>query len=161
MYKRQVFTQFDNDGHNNDTELVQKNIDTGMGLERLASVVQDVDSIFEDVYKRQVLCRIQLSGYFIALLKLYAPYPVLSTVFSVFLHFLFNLAFYYFCSLFNGCLLYTSDFFRTEGFVEAFKKNDKMYEFWEASLKEFVGHTPLQVAAGCILGICVACLMLM
>ncbi|MBR9947287.1 divergent PAP2 family protein [Clostridiaceae bacterium Marseille-Q4145] len=53
------------------------------------------------------------------------------------------------------------DFFRTEGFVEAFKKNDKMYEFWEASLKEFVGHTPLQVAAGCILGICVACLMLM
>ena len=52
------------------------------------------------------------------------------------------------------------DFFRTEGFVEAFKKNDKMYEFWEASLKEFVGHTPLQVAAGCILGICVACLVL-
>ena len=31
--------------------------------------------------------------------------------------------------------------------MEAFKKNDKMYEFWEASLKEFVGHTPLQVAA--------------
>ena len=42
-----VFTQFDNDGHNNYTELVQKNIDTGMGLERLASVVQDVDSIFD------------------------------------------------------------------------------------------------------------------
>ena len=42
-----VFTQFDNDGHNNYTELVQKNIDTGMGLERLATVVQDVDSIFD------------------------------------------------------------------------------------------------------------------
>lgn len=42
-----VFTQFDNDGNNNYTELEQKNIDTGMGLERLASVVQDVDSIFD------------------------------------------------------------------------------------------------------------------
>ena len=42
-----VFTQFDNDGHNNYTELTQKNIDTGMGLERLAVVVQDVDSIFD------------------------------------------------------------------------------------------------------------------
>ncbi|MDE6751017.1 MAG: alanine--tRNA ligase, partial [Lachnospiraceae bacterium] len=42
-----VFTQFDNDGKGNYTELKQKNIDTGMGLERLASVVQDVDSIFD------------------------------------------------------------------------------------------------------------------
>ena len=42
-----VFSQFDNDGHNNYTELKQKNIDTGMGLERLAVVVQDVDSIFD------------------------------------------------------------------------------------------------------------------
>ena len=42
-----VFTQFDNDGNNHYTELVQKNIDTGMGLERLAVVVQDVDSIFD------------------------------------------------------------------------------------------------------------------
>lgn len=42
-----VFTQFDNDGKGNYTELSQKNIDTGMGLERLASVVQDVDSIFD------------------------------------------------------------------------------------------------------------------
>lgn len=42
-----VFTQFDNDGKGNYTELAQKNIDTGMGLERLASVVQDVDSIFD------------------------------------------------------------------------------------------------------------------
>ena len=42
-----VFTQFDNDGHNNYTELQNKNIDTGMGLERLAVVVQDVDSIFD------------------------------------------------------------------------------------------------------------------
>ncbi|MDE6896911.1 MAG: alanine--tRNA ligase, partial [Lachnospiraceae bacterium] len=42
-----VFTQFDNDGENHYTELTQKNIDTGMGLERLASVVQDVDSIFD------------------------------------------------------------------------------------------------------------------
>lgn len=42
-----VFTQFDNDGNNNYTELEQKNIDTGMGLERLAAAVQDVDSIFD------------------------------------------------------------------------------------------------------------------
>ena len=42
-----VFTQFDNDGEGNYTELQQKNIDTGMGLERLAVVVQDVDSIFD------------------------------------------------------------------------------------------------------------------
>ena len=42
-----VFTQFDNDGKGNYTELEQKNIDTGMGLERLAAVVQDVDSIFD------------------------------------------------------------------------------------------------------------------
>ncbi|GLC79831.1 alanine--tRNA ligase [Lacrimispora brassicae] len=42
-----VFTQFENDGHGNYEELKQKNIDTGMGLERLAVVVQDVDSIFD------------------------------------------------------------------------------------------------------------------
>lgn len=42
-----VFSQFDNDGNGNYTELVQKNIDTGMGLERLATVVQDVESIFD------------------------------------------------------------------------------------------------------------------
>ena len=42
-----VFTQFENDGHNHYTELEQKNIDTGMGLERLACVVQDVDSMFD------------------------------------------------------------------------------------------------------------------
>ena len=42
-----VFTQFDNDGKGNYSELEQKNIDTGMGLERLASIVQDVDSIFD------------------------------------------------------------------------------------------------------------------
>ena len=42
-----VFSQFNNDGHGHYTELVQKNIDTGMGLERLAVVVQDVGSIFD------------------------------------------------------------------------------------------------------------------
>ena len=42
-----VFTQFDNDGKGNYSELEQKNIDTGMGLERLATIVQDVDSIFD------------------------------------------------------------------------------------------------------------------
>ena len=42
-----VFSQFDNDGHGNYTELAQKNIDTGMGLERLAVVCQDVNSLFD------------------------------------------------------------------------------------------------------------------
>ena len=42
-----VFSQFDNDGHNNYTELKQKNIDTGMGLERLACVCQNVGSLFD------------------------------------------------------------------------------------------------------------------
>ena len=51
------------------------------------------------------------------------------------------------------------EFFRVEGFTEAFKKNDKNYAFWEASLKEFVGHTPLQVIVGCVLGIIVALLL--
>lgn len=42
-----VFTQFEGDGKGNYTELEKKNIDTGMGLERLAAVVQDVPSIFD------------------------------------------------------------------------------------------------------------------
>ena len=42
-----VFSQFDNDGNGNYTELVQKNIDTGMGLERLACVCQNVNSLFD------------------------------------------------------------------------------------------------------------------
>ena len=42
-----VFSQFNNDGHGNYTDLIQKNIDTGMGLERLACIVQDVDSMFD------------------------------------------------------------------------------------------------------------------
>ena len=42
-----VFSQFDTDGNGNYTELVQKNIDTGMGLERLAVVCQDVNSLFD------------------------------------------------------------------------------------------------------------------
>ncbi len=56
-----VFTQFDNDGHGHYTELAQKNIDTGMGLERLAVVVQDVDSVFDiDTMKaiRNRICEI-------------------------------------------------------------------------------------------------------
>lgn len=42
-----VFSQFNNDGNGNYTELIQKNIDTGMGLERLACVMQGVDSMFD------------------------------------------------------------------------------------------------------------------
>ena len=42
-----VFSQFNNDGHDNYTELAQKNIDTGMGLERLACVSQNVASLFD------------------------------------------------------------------------------------------------------------------
>ncbi len=56
-----VFTQFNNDGKGNYTELVQKNIDTGMGLERLAVAVQDVGSIFDvDTLKslRDLICRL-------------------------------------------------------------------------------------------------------
>ena len=61
-----VFTQFDNDGHGHYSELEQKNIDTGMGLERLASVVQDVDSIFDvDTLKalRDHICRLADTEY--------------------------------------------------------------------------------------------------
>ncbi|MCM1257372.1 MAG: alanine--tRNA ligase [Roseburia sp.] len=58
-----VFTQFDGDGKGNYEELAQKNIDTGMGLERLAVVMQDVDSVFDiDTMKaiRDKVC--ELSG---------------------------------------------------------------------------------------------------
>jgi alanyl-tRNA synthetase len=56
-----VFTQFNGDGNGNYTELENKNIDTGMGLERLATVVQDVSSIFDvDTIKaiRDKVCQI-------------------------------------------------------------------------------------------------------
>ena len=58
-----VFTQFNGDGHGGYTELEHKNIDTGMGLERLAVVMQDVDSVFDiDTMKaiRDKVC--ELSG---------------------------------------------------------------------------------------------------
>ncbi|MBO5657621.1 MAG: alanine--tRNA ligase, partial [Agathobacter sp.] len=58
-----VFTQFEGDGKGNYVELAQKNIDTGMGLERLAAVIQDVDSVFDiDTMKaiRDKVC--ELSG---------------------------------------------------------------------------------------------------
>ena len=50
-----VFSQFDNDGKGNYTELSQKNIDTGMGLERLACVMQGVDNLFEVDTVRRIL----------------------------------------------------------------------------------------------------------
>ena len=50
-----VFSQFNNDGQGNYTELVQKNIDTGMGLERLACVMQGVDNLFEVDTVRKIL----------------------------------------------------------------------------------------------------------
>ncbi len=53
-----VFTQFDNDGHGNYTELEHKNIDTGMGLERLAVVIQDDDSLFTVDTNRALLERV-------------------------------------------------------------------------------------------------------
>ena len=58
-----VFTQFEGDGKGNYVELAQKNIDTGMGLERLATVMQDVDSVFDiDTMKaiRDKIC--EMSG---------------------------------------------------------------------------------------------------
>lgn len=61
-----VFTQFDNDGQGHYTELAQKNIDTGMGLERLAVAVQDVDSVFDiDTMKaiRDRICGIAGTAY--------------------------------------------------------------------------------------------------
>ena len=58
-----VFTQFDNDGHGNYTELEHKNIDTGMGLERLAVVVQGVDSLFTIDTNKALLDRVcELAG---------------------------------------------------------------------------------------------------
>ena len=56
-----VFTQFESDGNGHYTELAQKNIDTGMGLERLAVVVQDVDTVYDvDTMKaiRDKVCEI-------------------------------------------------------------------------------------------------------
>ena len=56
-----VFSQFNNDGQGNYTELAQKNIDTGMGLERLACVMQDVDNMFLVDTNRAILdevCRL-------------------------------------------------------------------------------------------------------
>ena len=50
-----VFSQFNNDGNGNYTELAQKNIDTGMGLERLACVLQGVDNLFEVDTVRAIL----------------------------------------------------------------------------------------------------------
>ncbi len=50
-----VFSQFNNDGNGNYTELAQKNIDTGMGLERLACVLQGVDNMFEVDTVRKIL----------------------------------------------------------------------------------------------------------
>ena len=50
-----VFSQFNNDGQGNYTELQQKNIDTGMGLERLACVMQGVDNMFEVDSIRKIL----------------------------------------------------------------------------------------------------------
>ena len=61
-----VFTQFENDGKGNYETLQNKNIDTGMGLERLATVVQDVDSIFDvDTIKslRDKVCEISGKKY--------------------------------------------------------------------------------------------------
>lgn len=58
-----VFTQFENDGEGNYTTLKQKNIDTGMGLERLAVIVQDVDSIFDIDTLQSIIKRVcELSG---------------------------------------------------------------------------------------------------
>jgi len=53
-----VFSQFNNDGNGNYTELAQKNIDTGMGLERLACVMQGVDNLFEVDTVRALLDRV-------------------------------------------------------------------------------------------------------
>ncbi len=61
-----VFSQFNNDGSGNYTELAQKNIDTGMGLERLACVMQGVDNLFEVDTVRKILdtvCEISQKTY--------------------------------------------------------------------------------------------------
>lgn len=63
-----VFTQFNGDGHGNYEELANKNIDTGMGLERLAVVVQDVGSVFDiDTMKaiRDKVCAISGKAYLV------------------------------------------------------------------------------------------------
>ena len=58
-----VFTQFENDGHNNYTRLAKPNIDTGMGLERLACVMQGVDNLFEvDTIQNTMKHIMEISG---------------------------------------------------------------------------------------------------
>lgn len=54
-----VFTQFDNDGNNNYSSLKKRNIDTGMGLERLACIVQGVDNLFEVDTVRNIMKHVQ------------------------------------------------------------------------------------------------------
>ncbi|MBR4799553.1 MAG: alanine--tRNA ligase, partial [Clostridia bacterium] len=58
-----VFTQFDGDGNGNYTRLAHPNIDTGMGLERLACVMQDVGNLFEVDTNRSIMAKVcELSG---------------------------------------------------------------------------------------------------
>ena len=58
-----VFSQFNNDGNGNYTELVQKNIDTGMGLERMATIMQGVDSILDVDTLKNIMKKIsEISG---------------------------------------------------------------------------------------------------
>lgn len=55
-----VFSQFNSDGNGNYTNLIQKNIDTGMGLERIASIMQNVDSIFKIDTAQKIIKNIKL-----------------------------------------------------------------------------------------------------
>ena len=58
-----VFSQYNNDGNGNYTDLAQKNIDTGMGLERLACVMQGVDNMFEVDSIRKIIDKVcEISG---------------------------------------------------------------------------------------------------
>ena len=154
-----VFTQFNGDGHGGYTELEHKNIDTGMGLERLAVVMQDVDSVFDiDTMKaiRDKVC--ELSG------KKYHVDEMDGK---------FNPEFWNYAKLISGVLRYGMPIDQVIKLVQGMELNNESINTWkngvERALKKYLpngteakgqkcpncGHETLVYQEGCL--ICTNC----